>query len=108
MSRYYEIGSGGTYGHFVQRIVMPQSATGTAIYNAKRTEVIENKSFVYGVYVESKLKLKYLYVKIHGGYQWDFSDRRWQYRDQFINSSDRFSLSSFYASVSAGILLNQH
>lgn len=106
--RYYEIGSGGTYGHFVQRIVMPQSATGTAIYNAKRTEVIENKSFVYGVYVESKLKLKYLYVKIHGGYQWDFSDRRWQYRDQFINSSDRFSLSSFYASVSAGILLNQH
>lgn len=106
--RYFEIGSGGTYGHFVQRIVMPQSATGTAIYNAKRTEVIENKSFVYGVYVESKLKLKYLYVKIHGGYQWDFSDRRWQYRDQFINSSDRFSLSSFYASVSAGILLNQH
>lgn len=106
--RYYEIGSGGTYGHFVQRIVMPQSATGTAIYNAKRTEVIENKSFVYGVYIESKLKLKYLYVKIHGGYQWDFSDRRWQYRDQFINSSDRFSLSSFYASVSAGILLNQH
>jgi len=105
--RYYEIGSGGTYGHFVQRIVMPQSATGTAIYNAKRTEVIENKSFVYGIYVESKLKLKYLYVKIHGGYQWDFSDRRWQYRDQFINSSDRFSLSSFYASVSAGILLNQ-
>jgi hypothetical protein len=106
--RYYEIGSGGTYGHFVQRIVMPQSATGTAIYNAKRTEVIENKSFVYGLFVESKLKLKYLYVKIHGGYQWDFSDRRWQYRDQFINSSDRFSLSSFYASVSAGILLNQN
>ncbi len=106
--RYYEIGSGGTYGHFVQRIVMPQSATGTTIYNAKRTEVIENKSFVYGLFVESKLKLKYLYVKIHGGYQWDFSDRRWQYRDQFINSSDRFSLSSFYASVSAGILLNQH
>jgi hypothetical protein len=106
--RFFEFGSGGTYGHFVQRIVMPQSATGTYVFNARRTEVIENKSFVYGVYVESKLKLKYLYLKVHGGYQWDFSDRRWQFRDQYINSSDRFSVSSFYASVSAGILLNQH
>lgn len=106
--RFYEFGSGGTYGHFVQRIVMPQTATGTYVFNAKRTEVVENKSFVYGIYVESKLKLKYLYLKVHGGYQWDFSDRRWQFRDQYINSSDRFSVSSFYASVSAGILFNQH
>jgi hypothetical protein len=63
--RFYEIGTGGTYGHFVQRIVMPGTANGQYVFNSKRTEVIENKSHVYGLYVESKLKLKYVYVKIH-------------------------------------------
>ncbi len=105
--RFFELGSGGTYGHITQRIVLPQSATGQYIFNAKRTDVIEHKSFVYGIYIESKLKLKYLYIKAHGGYQFDFANSRWQYRDQFINSSDRLSISSFYASLSAGILINQ-
>ncbi len=105
--RFFELGSGGTYGHITQRVVLPLSATGSYIFNAKRTDVIEHKSFVYGIYIESKLKLKYLYIKAHGGYQFDFANSRWQYRDQYINSSDRLTLSGFYASISAGILINQ-